>query len=120
MALLFKNPPPANTGGPGGKASAEHLLAAHELRQRPDEGAILRSCDTASRAAGLVKRVKDGSIIAFAPVGTFNACYRNEGGRFVVYAVFGDFPDATLKAAPVVAKPAPRAKVAARRIVKAG
>lgn len=82
-------PPAANSGS--ARNPDAYKAEAELLRTRPGEYAVIQEFDgKSSRSAAyrLAKRVKEGTLPAFAPAGSFEAVSRATGRSQAVFARF--------------------------------
>jgi hypothetical protein len=87
--LKFEGPPPTAHG----TSKGHHADAARELRERPEEWAIVGVYAHSGSAGAVALQVRKGSIAAYEPAGAFEAKARTVNGEARVYARYVGDPD---------------------------
>ena len=85
--IRWENPPPTLVGVKGPRGSRPDPMAdvAEELQRWPGRWGVVFEGDNGP-AGGLSTTICTGRREAWAPAGTFEACYRKAGQVTVVYA----------------------------------
>lgn len=75
-AVEFIGPPPQQ------QKNTKHARIAADLRQHPRTWGVVRRPTTPTRAASAAQAIRDGRLLAYLPVGSFEAVARTvvEGG----------------------------------------
>jgi hypothetical protein len=79
--IVWEEPP-----GVSRRGQEEWPAIARELRQRPGQWARVKDGVSASNAAHVASRIRNGFFQPFRPAGTFEAVTRRTGDTKAVYA----------------------------------